>query len=229
MTPERETSDRTSGSTPDRRQLLRGLGAVGLASTAFAGCLGLDARSSNTTEDGGTRTDEPSLAPPIQGDPKAAVTVAVYEDFACPHCRTYNLDVLSELESKYIASNEIRYEHHDFPIPVADPESYEAANAARAVQHNAGDGQFWTYARGLFEEQSSLGPDTYASLATEMGLDGERIKSAAVNRTYKSTVMGDRRQGSDRGVGGTPTVFVDGEAVSEPSVSAISSAIESAK
>lgn len=232
MGPTRESSVEshpTRAASTRRRALL---GTAGMALSALAGCLGLGAQSSGSSDNSSTKTGTgtgDTLPAPVQGDPQANVTVAVYEDFACPHCQTYNFDVLPQLESEYIESGTIRYEHHDFPIPVDDPQSYYAANAARAVQDRAGDEPFWTYAQLLFENQSSLGTETYASLASEMDLDGTAISDAAANRTYESTVMGDRQQGIDRGVNATPTVFVAGNAVSEPTFSAISSAIESAK
>jgi protein-disulfide isomerase len=89
------------------------------------------------------------------------------------------LDVLPRIEEQYVSSGRIRYEHHDFPIPVADPESYTAANAARAVATRTDGEAFWTYSRALFEKQSDLGPELYASLANEMDLDGDAVREAA--------------------------------------------------
>lgn len=232
MGPTRESSveSHPAHAASTRRQAL--IGATGMALSALAGCLGFGAQSGGSSGNSSTGTgngNNNALQTPVWGDPQANVTVAVYEDFACPHCQTYNLDVLPQLESEYIKPGNIRYEHHDFPIPVDDPQSYYAANAARAVQDRAGDEPFWTYARLLYENQSSLGAETYASLASEMDVDGTAISDAAVNRTYESTVMGDRQQGIDRGVNATPAVFVGDKSVSEPTFSAISSAIESAK
>jgi len=219
-----EDSDTVSTSATRRRVLL---GAAGLTASTLAGCLtsGASEGSSSSSLSGDSGT---TLPPPVRGDPQASVTVAAYEDFACPHCREYYLTVLPELESAYIEPGTIRYEHHDFPIPVADPGSYTAANAARAVQERADEGAFWQYARGLYENQSSLGPALYGSLAEEKGLEGNAVREAGVNRKYTETVMRDRERGLNKGVDATPTVFVNGEAVFESTVEAISSAIEQA-
>lgn len=220
------TEDICTIRTPlSRRRTL--LGAAGLAASSLAGCLssGASDSSNSSNSSGGSDT---ALPPPIKGDPQASVTVAAYEDFACPHCREYYLTVLPELESDYIDPGRIRYEHHDFPIPAAEPESYTAANAARATQDRADEGAFWEYARGLYENQSSLGSDLYASLADDMGLDGGAVREAGVDRQYTATVMGNREQGLNKGVDSTPTVFVAGEAVPETTAEAIRSAIEQA-
>jgi protein-disulfide isomerase len=232
-----------------RRSLLTVTGA-GIA--ALAGCFTVSQEESEATSGDGasgqatTATDEAttpagdstasgtetstadSLATPVAGDPDAAVTVAVYEDFACPHCRTFNEDVYPQLQSAYVEPETIRYEHHDLPIPVDETASWQAPSAARAVQSIAGDDAFYEYVHLLFANQRSLGPDTYASLAGEVGADGETVRSAAVNRRYDETVRADRQAGIDRGVEGTPTAFVNDEQV-DATYEALSDAIDAAQ
>jgi protein-disulfide isomerase len=225
--PAADSSDQARPSSVDRRRAL--LGAAGLVTTALAGCLGSGTSgSSGGSGNATTRSGDP-LSAPVRGDPEAGVTVAVYEDFACPHCRSYNAEILPEVESEYIEPGTIRYEHRDFPLPVDDPQSYYAANAARAVQDRTGDEEFWTYADLLFENQSSLGGDRYASLADEVGVDGDPVRGAAASRVYRTTVMGNKNRGKDEGVTGTPGVIVDGNVLSGYSFDAISSAVESAR
>lgn len=195
-----------------RRRAL--LGTAGVATSALAGCLGRTAGS----------TDVPI---PVVGDPEAGVTVASFEDFACPHCRNYHLNVFPDIRSQYIDSGTIRYEHHDFPLPVTSA-SRPAANAARAVQNLADDNAFFEYTKSLFENQRSLGPDTYASLANDLGLDGGAVREAATSGEYSNITDADRQNGRERGVRGTPTVFVDGSKLDSFSYAAISAEIESA-
>lgn len=201
---------RWTDSRPNRRALLSGIAAT--AAVGAAGCL----------------QDNGRLPAPIRGDPEADVTVMAFEDFACPHCRNYSLNEVPKLASAYIDPGTIRYEFHDFPIPVAEPTSWRAANAAREVQERGGDGTFWEYEKRLFEEQSRLGPGTFASIATELDLDGEAVEKAAVNEKHTNTVKADRKMGQNMGVEGTPTVFVDGKAV-RPTADAIGEAIDRAR
>ncbi|PSP82963.1 disulfide bond formation protein DsbA [Halobacteriales archaeon QS_1_68_17] len=202
----------------DRRIVLAGT-AVTL--TGLAGCIG-GGGGQEVTVTG------PTLDPPVMGDPEADVTVAAYEDYACQHCKDYNETVVPTLVSEYVEPGTIRYEHHDFPIPV-DPEvSWQAASAARAVQDRAGDEAFWTYSKALFEHQSELGPEMYANLAGEADVPGEEVRTAAVDEAYRPTVQKDRNRGQDAGVSATPTVLVNGEAVDRPTVDAIGAAIENA-
>jgi len=217
-------SDRNR-SRPTRRRLLVGLTGV---AAALAGCSG----GSGSSDDQGGQSGGDSLGPPVRGDPDADVTLAVYEDFACPHCKNYNENGYPALAEEYVESGEIRYEHRDLPIPVADPESYEAANAARAVQDRGGSGAFWTYAEALFANQSDLGsetPELYADLAEGL-VAADAVREAAVDRAYSETIETDRQRGIDAGVEGTPGFVLDGEVVTsgfgDETVEAVAAAID---
>lgn len=215
-----------------RRQFLAGSAAL---ATASAGC----SSNGGTTEtpELGTIADEtpPSgdqpMAPPVAGDPDADVTVAVFEDYACPHCGTYSIEVFPQLASDYLESGEIRYEFHDFPLPVDEQVSWEAATAARAVQAAAGDQAFFEYSERLFANQDSLDRSTYESLTEGLGVDGATVREAASNRRYDETIEADKQGGLDRGVQGTPTVFVDGDPVEwqEIAYEPVREAIEAAR
>jgi len=178
-----------------------------------------------------TPNTDGTLPTPVAGDPDADVTVAVYEDYACPHCGTYSLDVFPQLASEYLRAGTVRYEFHDFPIPVDETTSWEAANAARAVQAAAGSQAYFEYSEALFANQSSLGPETYASLADDIGVDGATVRQAATDRTYDETIRAARQRGRDRGVSGTPAVFVDDSEVQwrEVAYEPVRTAIEDAR
>lgn len=199
-----------------RREFLGGLSLT--AVTAAAGCLGGSGPSDATAS-------TPDLPPPVLGDVEADVTVAVYEDFSCPHCATYNAEVFPQLQETYIDPGTIRYEHHDFPIPV-DDWSWPVASAGRAVQDREGPTSFFAYAKRLFENAGLYSMDLVANLAEEVGADPEAVRTAADEETYRAVVEADREAGIDRGVDATPTVFVNEEPVNTPGFTTIRAAIE---
>ena len=205
------------------------LSAATVALGALAGCAGGSSESAETE----TATPLPGqpLSTPVAGDPEADVTVAVYEDYACPHCATYSESVYPQVREDYLTDGTIRYEFHDFPIPVDEDASWQAASAARAVQDNVGVEAFFTYSEGLFANQNQLGPDTYADLTEGIDIDGETVRAAATGELYRPTVSGDREAGIDRGVQGTPAVYVNDERVewSEVSYEPVRAAIEAAR
>jgi protein-disulfide isomerase len=204
------------------RRAYLGAAAVGLGATA--GCLGGGSSGAN----GCTIEDEPTVAElpsPTLGPDDADVTVMAFEDFACPHCATYSLEVSPRIRSEYVESGVVRYEFHDFPIPVDEQWSWQAASAARGVQDGMDDATFFEYAHALFENQSSLSAELVTDLANDVGAPGCEIQADAVNETYRQVVETDRQRAVDLGAEGTPAIYVDGQPVS-PTYDAIVSAIE---
>lgn len=195
------------------------LGAV----AATAGCLG---PSSDSSSPSGTVVE--SLPAPVQGDPEADVTVMVFEDFSCPHCRDYSLEVLPDLEAEYVEPGVVRYEHHDFPIPVDGRWSWAAGGAARAVQDRVGDDAFFEYAGLLFENLGNYSMDLVGSLAEQVGADPEAVRRAAETGTYRPVLEADRERGEDMGLDGTPEVYVDGEKTDGADFDTVAAAIEAA-
>ncbi|WP_058995904.1 thioredoxin domain-containing protein [Haloarcula sp. CBA1127] len=207
------------------------LSATTVTLGALAGCAGGGSESAETETATPTPAPGQPLSTPVAGDPEADVTVAVYEDYACPHCATYSESVYPQIRENYLTDGTIRYEFHDFPVPVDKNASWQAASAARAVQDNVGDEAFFTYSERLFANQSQLGPDTYADLTEGIDIDGETVRAAATGELYRPTVSGDREAGIDRGVGGTPAVYVNGEQVElrEIAYEPVRAAIEDAR
>ena len=221
-----ETTARAS-----RRAVLLGLAAAGLGTTA--GCLGGqdtgEDLGTSTVTTGGAGTPVESLPAPVQGDPDADVTVMAFEDYACPHCRTYVLDVLPDIESKYVEAGTIRYEHHDYPIPVHGTWSWAAAGAARAVQHAVGDDAFFEYSHRLFENQDRYSVELLGDLAEQVGADPRTVRRAAREETYRPVLEADRQRGQEQGLDGTPEIYVNGTATADPTYETVSAAIEDAR
>ena len=208
--------------SPTRRQALAA--GAGLL-TGLAGCSG-------GSGDGGADTPTEGVLPaPVAGDPGADVTVQSFEDFACPHCKTFSLEVWPKLTRDYLSAGTVRYEWYDFPIPVDEQVSWQAASAARAVQTGSGNQAFYTYAERLFENQSRLGPDAYAQLTEGLDVEGERVRTAATEEHFRATAEANKQTGLDMGVQGTPAVFVDGEQVQmdEVAYEPVKQAIEAAR
>lgn len=207
-------TDRTT-----RRQFLAG--AAVATGVALAGCGGQPSSGPTVSSDADT------LPAPTLGPEDADVTVMAFEDYACGHCQTYSLDIFPQVRSEYIEPGSIRYEFHDFPLPVSE-QSRPAANAARAVQDTVDTDAFWSFSKGLFENQSRLGPELYAQLAETVGADPETVRTAATEATYDVTVQADVNRGSELGIRGTPGVVVDGQLVEDYRFDNLSSVIDDA-
>mgnify|MGYP006299267419 CR=1 FL=1 len=221
--------------TRTRRDVLR---ASGVALTGgIAGCLGAgDGDGMDNGEDadddddaGPTTTDVEALPTPTLGPDDAPVTVAVYTDYACPHCQRYTAETLPRIREEYVSDGVVRYEHHDFPIPVDDRWSWQVASAARGVQDSGGDAAFFEFTSAIYPHLESYSLDVIRSTAEAVGADPESIETAAAEELYRPVVQADREAAADRGVERTPTILVDGEPTSHYELWAVRGAIESAR
>lgn len=222
----------------ERRTVSRRGFIAAAASAGVAGLAGCGGSQSDMTTGGESpdfdvsgspvsTTDSGQLPSPTLGPEDAAVTVMAFEDYGCGHCQRYSLNIFPKIYAEYIEPGDIRYEFHDFPIPVSQG-SVRGANAARAVQHTVSNGAYWAYSEKLYRNQGNLSLKTVGELASSVGADAETVRDAASNRSYKSTIQADRQRGVDMGVQGTPTVFVGDQKVSDYRYDNLSSAIDSA-
>ncbi|MEZ4864312.1 MAG: thioredoxin domain-containing protein [Caldilineaceae bacterium] len=148
------------------------------------------------------------------GNPDAAVTVAAYEDFLCPHCREWTESVEPQLFTDYIKTGKVRFEYHTFPLSGFLPGSDMAALAANCA---ADQGSFWPYHDRLFAAQSQgqagFTIDKLSSYAGELNLNERDFTACMSSLKYRSAVDAAVQQGIAAGVQGTPSIFVNGQSV----------------
>jgi protein-disulfide isomerase len=83
------------------------------------------------------------------GSPTAPLTIELYTDYQCPHCRAFYLEVLPELAKEYIKTGKVRLIHRDFRLSQMQYSKLATryANAAGQI------GRYDLVAKQLFETQ----------------------------------------------------------------------------
>jgi protein-disulfide isomerase len=185
--------------------------------------------------------DAPTAAPPgltadggyVVGDPDAAVTVEVVEDFQCPACQSFEAaagDYLDELAATDGVN--VEYRGIAFLDRASSTEYASRALNASACVIEAADVDVWKeFHRQLFLQQPAEGgaglPDSdLVSIAEDAGAEG--VESCIRDRTYDEWVDATTEEAFDNGVSGTPTVFVNGEVVEQASPATIQAAVDEA-
>ena len=210
--------------TRTRRSLLAGI-ATG-AVVGATGCLGGNSTASAGFDCEAVSAPEPDTTyRPAIGGPDAPIRVQVFEDFTCSHCATFATEELPTLRSGALAAEDVRYEHWDFPIPVNEEWAVPVASAARGVGARQGDEAFFDFVETVYESIGSYSGEVVGAAAESVGADPCVVLADLQNETYADVVDADRSAGVERGVSGTPTVFVDDESVL-PTADAITTAIE---
>ncbi len=180
------------------------------------------------------RAERGALTPPVgerdhvTGPATAPVTLVEYGDFECPSCRKA-WPMVKELQRRL--GKNLRFVFRNFPLTKLHPNAQRAAEAAEAA---GAQGAFWQMHDRLFERQFALEDDNLIEYATELGLDGDRMRDALQAGTYRARVKEDLLSGLKSGVNGTPTFFLNGERYdgahgTEPLFEALQGALSVAK
>jgi len=141
------------------------------------------------------------------GSPDARVVVTEFVDFQCPFCRASRLarDAIPGV------GNEVAFVYHHFPLD-RHQHALEAAVAAECADRV---GSFDAYARQLFLEQDSIGVKPWQSFAEGSVAGSLEAFAECLELPIDSfpRIARGRALGAERGVQGTPTVWVNGVVV----------------
>lgn len=140
------------------------------------------------------------------GSPMAKLTIEVYTDYQCPHCREFFLTVLPPLTEEYIKTGKVRLIHRDYQLPQFQysPLATRYANAAGEI------GKYDVVARQLFVTQ----PDWWLNGKIDEQVarvlspsDMEKVRAMVKDDAHlDDTVKQDREMAQKDNVHATPTV-----------------------
>ena len=166
----------------------------------------------------------------LKGNVESKVEIVEFSDFQCPAC-AQGYSNMKQIEEEYKDQIKIIFRH--FPLRSIHP---NAQLAAEAVQTAGAQGKFWELHDLLFEKQgewSSLtSSDLLAKLVDYAQIiaieDIEKFRVDLENGTYSSIVNDDYDAADQLGLGGTPTMFVNGEQTESFSYEAIKKGVDTA-
>jgi protein-disulfide isomerase len=151
-----------------------------------------------------------SLTPPIgkrdhiQGPSSATATLVEYGDYQCPFCGDVQ-PIIKKLQKHF--GDQLRFVFRNFPQTRVHAYAERAAEAAEAAE---AQGKFWEMHDYLYGHQEALDAENLVRAAAALGLDKVKFDKAVAERAYASRIQQDLQSGIDSGVGGTPTVFING-------------------
>lgn len=158
---------------------------------------------------------------PTKGNIKAAVTLIEFTDYQCPICAQQQ-SVLERVVTEF--GDRIRFVVRDFPLS-QHQQAWKAAEAAEAAREQ---GKYWEFVQLLYTRQSALEPEKLKQYATELGLDRAKFDAALDSGRFNEQVRRDVFDGERLGIGGTPTLFLNGQRLRDHSYESLKAAIEAA-
>jgi protein-disulfide isomerase len=159
---------------------------------------------------------------PASGPATAPVTVIMFSDFQCPSCsRTHPVlkKVLDEFPGK------VRFVVRDFPLVNIHEHAFDAAKAASAA--NA-QGKFFEYIELLYTHQDALDLESLKKYAAQVNLNVKQFELDFNAEKTTAEIKKDMADGQSYGIGGTPTIYVNGVKVRQLTAEAFRDAITAA-
>jgi protein-disulfide isomerase len=146
------------------------------------------------------------------GDPEAPYKVIEFGDYQCPGCGGFALSVKPQIQLALVESGRAQFIFYDFPLTQIHPHAVLAARSARCADDQ---GKFWEYHETLFRNQSSWASlasavNTFVGYGEDLGLDPDTFEACVKSDQHTEVVSANHRLGYELGVGGTPTVMVQG-------------------
>ena len=150
------------------------------------------------------RVDVASVGHPSLGPANAPVTIVEFSDFQCPFCGNL-YPALKEIEKNY--ATKVRLVYRQYPLTSIHPYAQKAAEASLCANEQ---NRFWEYHDSLFENQKELEVDALKSRAGQLKLDTAAFSACLDSGKQKDAIQKDIVEGTKAGVGGTPTMYMNG-------------------
>ncbi|WP_229055061.1 DsbA family protein [Aeromicrobium sp. Leaf350] len=150
------------------------------------------------------------------------VVVEMYEDFQCPACQALESAFGEQLQA-LVAAGDITIKFHPFSFldeRGGSPNDYSkrATNAAICVYEEYDAASYKTFHDFLYANQPSEGTpgpedEELTEAAESLGFTG--VGDCISDHTYFDRISKAKEAGGERGVTGTPTIFIDDEQVED--------------
>ena len=154
-----------------------------------------------------------SLPDMALGSADAKVTIVEYAAATCPHCARFNATVFPKLKSEYIDTGKVRYVFREFPLNIKD---VACSMLARSIA-GSDSGKYFAIVDTFFRQQDQLvdkTTETLTRVGKQAGLSQQAVEACLKDQAMLDKLKADRKFAIDvLRVEGTPTFFVNGEAI----------------
>lgn len=152
----------------------------------------------------------------IKGNRNAEIIITEYSDFQCPACAFYQ-PILKEIISEFDDRVALVYRH--FPLPM----HRHAETMAYAAEAAGQQGRFFEMHDLIFENQRnwtnsspSAVRDTISQFANGLNLDIEKFNTDFESRELRNRVDASVAEAVRSNISYTPTLFINGELLTNP-------------
>ncbi len=152
----------------------------------------------------------------VRGNLSGTVTLVEFGDIQCPACGAYE-PIVRQVTADNASSLKVVFKH--FPLTQIHQNALLAAKASEAASNQ---GKFWEMHDIMYDNQNEWSEslsarDFIMNYAQKIGLDMNKFKTDLDSSAVADKIMADYKEGVALGVQGTPTFFVNGKKIDNPS------------
>lgn len=152
----------------------------------------------------------------VRGAVGAKVTLVEFGDFQCPACGAYE-PLVRKVEADNAGVLQVVFKH--FPLTQIHQNALLAAKASEAASLQ---GKFWEMHDILYDKQTDWSGtlsarDAFISYAKTIGLDVPKFTQDLNSQAIEDKIIAEYKEGVNLGVQGTPTFFLNGKKLENPS------------
>ncbi|RWX50013.1 Protein-disulfide isomerase [Candidatus Electrothrix marina] len=166
----------------------------------------VDSNKNYTALDISFAQDIDTAGSPFLGKEGAPISLVVFSDFQCPFCSKVQ-PLLDEILKKNPDKLKIVFKH----LPLQMHKQAKPAALASIAAHE--QGKFWQMHDALFAVSKQLTKENIEKAAKDIGLDMEKFQKDLASPSVQAKLKKDMVDAGKAGVGGTPTLFINGRQV----------------
>lgn len=151
---------------------------------------------------------------PQMGNPNAPIEIREFSSFTCPACNSFHQAILDSLVETHIRAGQVKVVF----VPVDNiPAGTPADVAARAAYCASDQGMFWEMHDIMFHWQDLVGVNErrLKKAAEDIGMDGGEFGDCMNDSDTGDRVSDGMSDFRDRNLSSTPSVFLNGEYISD--------------
>jgi protein-disulfide isomerase len=143
------------------------------------------------------------------GNPSAPITLELYSDFMCPHCKHLHEDILPTILADFVKTGKAYLIFREFPLNI--PQHVHARPAANFATAAAHVGKYEAVSDALFKAQQQWGitGDIWPTVASALTPDEQKkVQALAKESSVLAEVQYDVDKGMRAQINQTPTIIV---------------------
>ncbi len=152
----------------------------------------------------------------VRGAKDGKVTLVEFGDLQCPACAAYEPIIRQVLVDN---KNTVKFVYKHFPLTQIHR---NALSAAKATEAAGLQGKFWEMHDLIYDKQGEWSGavnarDFFLTYATTLGLDTKKFLTDMESKSLEDKILAEYKEGVSLGVQGTPTFFLNGKKLDNPS------------